>query len=159
MSYLVEQLPHCDLLRLSLSTGWFVLSARQVVTVWKDFLVFSVPGASFLDTRHYGCVSHWLTELTLSQNFANPLCLFTRRCRAPGCDGFLILRKFFQNPPCLFTRRCRPGGRAGDCDGFLILRNFLQNLLCLFTRRFVRAPGQMENCETRKLLIIINNNY
>ena len=31
MSYLVEQLPHCDLLRLSLSTGWFVLSARQVV--------------------------------------------------------------------------------------------------------------------------------
>ena len=119
MSYLVEQLPHCDLLRLSLSTGWFVLSARQVVTVWKDFLVFSVPGASFLDTRHYGCVSHWLTELTLSQNFANPLCLFTRRCRAPGCDGFLILRKFFQNPPCLFTRRCRPvspgrpAGRAG----------------------------------------------
>ena len=38
MSYLVEQLPHCDLLRLSLSTGWFVLSARQVVTVWKCFL-------------------------------------------------------------------------------------------------------------------------
>ena len=36
MSYLVEQLPHCDLLRLSLSTGWFVLSARQVVdcSVW-----------------------------------------------------------------------------------------------------------------------------
>ena len=31
MSYLVEQLPHCDLLRLSLSTGWFVLSAWQVV--------------------------------------------------------------------------------------------------------------------------------
>ena len=30
MSYLVEQLPHCDLLRLSLSTGRFVLSARQV---------------------------------------------------------------------------------------------------------------------------------
>ena len=75
--------------------------------------MFSVPGASFLDSRHYGCVSHWLTELTLSQNFANPLCLFTRRCRAPGCDGFLILRKFFQNPPCLFTRRCRPGGRPG----------------------------------------------
>ena len=27
---MVEQLPHCDLLRLSLSTGRFVLSARQV---------------------------------------------------------------------------------------------------------------------------------
>ena len=31
MSYLVEQLPYCDLLRLSPLTGWFVLSARQVV--------------------------------------------------------------------------------------------------------------------------------
>ena len=30
VSYLVEQLPHSDLLRLSLSTGRFVLSARQV---------------------------------------------------------------------------------------------------------------------------------
>ena len=42
MSYLVEQLPHCDLLRLSLSTGWFVLSARQVVRgsegVWVFFI-------------------------------------------------------------------------------------------------------------------------
>jgi len=36
---LVEQLPHCDLLRLSLSTGWFVLSARQVVVVF--WLLFS----------------------------------------------------------------------------------------------------------------------
>ena len=31
MSYLVEQLPYCDLLRLSPLTGWFVLSVRQVV--------------------------------------------------------------------------------------------------------------------------------
>ncbi len=30
-TYLVEQLPYCDLLRLSPLTGWFVLSARQVV--------------------------------------------------------------------------------------------------------------------------------
>ena len=40
MSCLVEQLPHCDLLRLSLLTGWFVLSARQVVFgMFKKFLV------------------------------------------------------------------------------------------------------------------------
>ena len=31
VSYLVEQLPYCDLLRLSPLTGWFVLSVRQVV--------------------------------------------------------------------------------------------------------------------------------
>ena len=37
MSYLVEQLPHCDLLRLSLSTGWFVLSARQVIRARLSF--------------------------------------------------------------------------------------------------------------------------
>ena len=29
--YNLEQLPHCNLLRLSLLTGWFVLSARQVI--------------------------------------------------------------------------------------------------------------------------------
>ena len=43
MSYLVEQLPHCDLLRLSLSTGWFVLSARQVI---RSRLSFSFPSVA-----------------------------------------------------------------------------------------------------------------
>ena len=52
MSYLVEQLPYCDLLRLSLLTGWFVLSAWQVVLIiglkkkaecfWTFFLKFRV---------------------------------------------------------------------------------------------------------------------
>ena len=52
MSYLVEQLPHCDLLRLSLSTGWFVLSARQVVHPRLIFF-FSIGGTPASDNFIY----------------------------------------------------------------------------------------------------------
>ena len=51
MSYLVEQLPYCDLLRLSPLTGWFVLSARQVVCSSKGFkgrvLAFQSESSAF----------------------------------------------------------------------------------------------------------------
>ena len=46
VSYLVEQLPHCDLLRLSLLTGWFVVSARQVICGRFGFSVFPFTHSS-----------------------------------------------------------------------------------------------------------------
>lgn len=46
MSYSVEQLPHCDLLRLILSTERFVLSARQLFNVGTDLRILYLTRGS-----------------------------------------------------------------------------------------------------------------
>ena len=128
MSYLVEQLPHCDLLRLSLSTGWFVLSARQVVHCFESFFLCfdSLLNARFPRTQ---CVSDLtlrkIFEIRLDslphappgrqvvrylENFRGPTWFFTTRSAGPsGCP---ILRKFFRSDLILWQSLRRAAGRS-----------------------------------------------
>ena len=74
MSYSVEQLPHCDLLRLILSTERFVLSARQLFNVGTDLRILYLTRGSIrcLQVRSIG---------------GSPLCATERRAdrSALGC--------------------------------------------------------------------------
>ena len=94
MSYSVEQLPHCDLLRLILSTERFVLSARQLFNVGTDMRILYLTRGSIKRLPWYERHSAVCQNFNKVQGsirrlpwrvgiYTSPLCATERRADAP----------------------------------------------------------------------------